>query len=919
VALLDDGQYEEAAEALLTARGAEKFQAVLADTFGPGRLTHPLPAAAILQLPRICSGPVLTTNFDPVLEMVFDHARRPFKERILGMDVKAIRGGFAQSRRVLVKLHGDAADECSRVLTKRDYERAYGDGEPLKPVLRYAMQARPLLFLGCSLGNDRTVRVMEALAEELRRQKAGDLLEHYALMEHPGDTATFTARHERLKQLGILPIWYPTGQRGMIADVLAYLASKAGRNLVSGSVPTEPPHYLLRDAELATLRAKVLAGGGRNVAITGQSRAAGVQGMGGVGKTVLAAVLTRDPEVQRAFPGGIFWLTVSREPKVLELLSKLGRFLPGCDGVWTEIAVAQAKLREALAGKRALLILDDVWQADHAQALNVVSAPGRLLVTTRHRCVLAALDADEFQVNVLSPDAALRMLANWSDESSPERLPAVAAEVARECGYLPLALAMIGAMVKQRPGAWADALELLRSHDLAEFRKAFPDYPYPDLLRAIAVGVDQLSAEDRERYLDMAVFPEDLAIPEGPLQVLWGLTPAKTRLCVDRLLARSLGTGGTKNGREALQLHNLQYDYVRMLRKQKLGKLHSDLLTGYKAKCTSGWASGPDDGWFLQHLSNHLCDAGRAEELANLLLDPRWLERKTTSGLIFDLLQDYQIAQQELQIDHPHASSIRLIEEAIRRYIHFVARYAKDYPQALFQCLWDSCWWYDAPAAASHYRCEGIDISSLPWNRQAPKLYRWMEEWMAWKVQQEPGFGWLRSLRPPPTALGTTLHAVFPGQWELTSISWAPDSKRILRVAGFGDNSVRVWDLASGAEVACLEWRDTDQWSYHKAAWAPAGNMIAASCDSQEHGAAIRIWQPYENAIVATLAGEEYPACFAWAKDGLRLAVGYDTGVVILWDVVSGQELRRFKGHGCKPLLTFEDEIMGSEGTTMLT
>ena len=47
-------------------------------------------------------------------------------------------------------------------------------------------------------------------------------------------------------------------------------------------VPELPPHYLPREADLA---------GHGNVGITGQSSAVGVQGMGGIGKTVLTAAL----------------------------------------------------------------------------------------------------------------------------------------------------------------------------------------------------------------------------------------------------------------------------------------------------------------------------------------------------------------------------------------------------------------------------------------------------------------------------------------------------------------------------------------------------------------------------------------------------------------------------------------------------
>ncbi len=265
---LDDGEYEAAAESLLKAKGADAFHTALADTFGAHRLANPLPAAAIMQLPRLCSGPVLTTNFDPVMERVFDNARRKFEKIILGMKVKELREAFDHSRRVLVKLHGDAADQSSRVLTLGDYARAYGKREPLKAFLRFAA-TRPLLFLGCSLEQDRTVRVFEALAGELRNQKAEDLLVHYAMVERPAADAKFIKRNQRLTDLGIRPIWCPHGQHGIIADLMAHLAAVAGRDPVCGQVPKEPLHYLLRDEELSALRASLLATDVANVAITG--------------------------------------------------------------------------------------------------------------------------------------------------------------------------------------------------------------------------------------------------------------------------------------------------------------------------------------------------------------------------------------------------------------------------------------------------------------------------------------------------------------------------------------------------------------------------------------------------------------------------------------------------------------------------
>ena len=66
-------------------------------------------------------------------------------------------------------------------------------------------------------------------------------------------------------------------------------------------VPELPPYYLPRAADLAGLKQKLLAGGA-NVGIAGQSSAVGVQGRGGIGKTVLAAALaTCDRRPGRCF------------------------------------------------------------------------------------------------------------------------------------------------------------------------------------------------------------------------------------------------------------------------------------------------------------------------------------------------------------------------------------------------------------------------------------------------------------------------------------------------------------------------------------------------------------------------------------------------------------------------------------------
>jgi hypothetical protein len=79
-------------------------------------------------------------------------------------------------------------------------------------------------------------------------------------------------------------------------------------------------------------------------------------------------------------------------------------------------------MREALEGRRILVILDDVWKVDDAEAFLVDVPPARLLITTRNREVLVGLGAEEHWVDALSPSDALRVLAEWTGEKRPDRL-----------------------------------------------------------------------------------------------------------------------------------------------------------------------------------------------------------------------------------------------------------------------------------------------------------------------------------------------------------------------------------------------------------------------------------------------------------------------------------------------------------------
>lgn len=148
------------------------------------------------------------------------------------------------------------------------------------------------------------------------------------------------------------------------------------------AVPELPPGYRAQPERLKALRDMLLIDLQKPVVVTGAAARMGLLGMGGIGKSVLANALAHHPEVQRAFRDNIYWITLGQMPRILDLQRWLAGQL-GDEALFNDQHTGKEKLRQLLAERAALLILDDVWEREHAEAFNVAGALGRILLTTR--------------------------------------------------------------------------------------------------------------------------------------------------------------------------------------------------------------------------------------------------------------------------------------------------------------------------------------------------------------------------------------------------------------------------------------------------------------------------------------------------------------------------------------------------------
>jgi WD40 repeat protein len=619
------------------------------------------------------------------------------------------------------------------------------------------------------------------------------------------------------------------------------------------NVPELPPHFLARSQALDALKAKVLTSvlpdaAPQAVVMTSATRQIGVQGMGGIGKSVLAAALASDAQMRKAFPDGVFWVTVGQEPNLTALQVALAKALGDDQPTFGDVQQGKLGLRELWADKTALLILDDVWRVEHAAAFEGLGTRGKLLVTTRDARLITALGATAHALGLLDDGQALALLASWAKQPVAE-LPSAAHQVMRECGHLPLALAMVGAMVQGKPDRWENVLHKLRSADLGKIRQQFPGYPYADLLKTIQVSVAALEPEEQERYLEFAVFPEDTPIPEAVLQTFWrsaGLEQYDAQDVIDCLVERSLARRDEQGN---LSLHDLQVDYVRK-QVTDLPGLHDRLLGAYASECPEGWHQGRDDGYFFEHLALHLREAGRKGELQELLFQFEWLRAKLEATDVNALLADFDRVSGD--------SELKLVKGAIGLSAHILAEDKAQLQSQLSGRLLS----FETPAIQTL-------LKQVAQDKMAPRL---------------------RCMTPGLTLSGGALIRTLEGHTsDVTTVSLTPDGKQ--SVSASFDQTLKVWDISTGTLLRTLKGHTS---SVRAVSLTPDGKQAVSASDDRT----LRVWDISTGRLIPMLKGHTSSVrAVSLTPDGKQAVSASDDQTLKVWDISTGRLIRTLKGH----------------------
>jgi WD40 repeat protein len=139
------------------------------------------------------------------------------------------------------------------------------------------------------------------------------------------------------------------------------------------------------------------------------------------------------------------------------------------------------------------------------------------------------------------------------------------------------------------------------------------------------------------------------------------------------------------------------------------------------------------------------------------------------------------------------------------------------------------------------------------------------------------------------------------------SAAFSPDGSRI--VTASYDDTARIWDPASGKEIAVLRGHDAPVWS---AAFSPDGRRIVTASGDET----ARIWDSTTGIEIAVLRGHKGPVwSAAFSPDGSRIVTASLDGTARIWDVARSNQIMVLRGHAD----TVNSAAFSSDGGRIVT
>ncbi|XP_057511549.1 putative disease resistance RPP13-like protein 1 [Actinidia eriantha] len=247
-----------------------------------------------------------------------------------------------------------------------------------------------------------------------------------------------------------------------------------------------------------------------------------ITGMGGIGKTTLAQVVYNDEVVKKHFNLKA-WICVSDDFDIMRITKEIAGYVHVDSSDSKTLDQVQDQLKNALAGKKFLIVLDDVWDVKYNE-WNILKSPFRdgapgckVIVTTRDTKVALMMGTVQYHALECLPHEECwsifvqHAFRNKSVDTNPN-LESIGQEIVKKCGGLPLAARTLGGLLQceSREIEWKNVL----NSKIWELKGS-------DILPALRLSYHYLPLHLKQCFAYCAILPKDYEFEEEELVLLW--------------------------------------------------------------------------------------------------------------------------------------------------------------------------------------------------------------------------------------------------------------------------------------------------------------------------------------------------------------------------------------------------------------
>ncbi|KAJ4967535.1 hypothetical protein NE237_019384 [Protea cynaroides] len=255
-----------------------------------------------------------------------------------------------------------------------------------------------------------------------------------------------------------------------------------------------------------------------------------IVGIGGLGKTTLAQIVYNNKSIVAHFDKQM-WVCVSDNFKIERLIKEMIEYLTRENPDLSNPGAIQTKLQENLAGKKFLLVLDDVWSCDHEKwdiLRNSFLIGGNKESNFGSKIIVTTRDSEVARiVETVSPITLVRLSEkeSWSlfeirtfgsgGATKNPNTVRIGKMLVDKCRGFPLAIKSLSVLMysKRSDREWVSFQD--NNADIWELRVG------NGILPVLKLSYDHFSPPLKQCFVYCSIFPKDYEISKKTLIQLW--------------------------------------------------------------------------------------------------------------------------------------------------------------------------------------------------------------------------------------------------------------------------------------------------------------------------------------------------------------------------------------------------------------